>query len=85
MLQVKQILGGAGGSVVKNLPTMQETWVPSLGAAGSPGEVNGDPLHYSCLGNSMDRGAWRAIVLGDSKRVGCDLVTQHNNEIIHVK
>ena len=28
----------------------------------SPGEGNGDPLQYSCLGNPMDRGAWRATV-----------------------
>ena len=28
----------------------------------SPGEGNGYPLQYSCLENSMDRGAWRAIV-----------------------
>ena len=27
----------------------------------SPGERNGYPLQYSCLDNSMDRGAWRAI------------------------
>ena len=26
----------------------------------SPGEENGYPLQYSCLGNSMDRGAWWA-------------------------
>ena len=24
----------------------------------SPGEANGHPLQYSCLGNPMDRGAW---------------------------
>ena len=28
------------------------------------GEGNGNPLQYSCLENSMDRGAWRAIVHG---------------------
>ena len=28
----------------------------------SPGERNGYPLQYSCLENSMDRGAWRATV-----------------------
>ena len=28
----------------------------------SPGEGNGNPLQYSCLENSMDRGAWQAIV-----------------------
>ena len=28
----------------------------------SSGEGNGNPLQYSCLGNPMDRGAWRAAV-----------------------
>ena len=27
-----------------------------------PGEVDGNPLQYSCLENPMDRGAWQAIV-----------------------
>ena len=34
---------------------------------GSPGEGNGNPLQYSCLENSMDRGAWRATVHGAAK------------------
>ena len=33
----------------------------------SPREGNGYPLQYSCLENSMDRGAWRATVHGDTK------------------
>ena len=33
----------------------------------SPGERNGNPLQYSCLGNSMDREAWWAIVHGAAK------------------
>ena len=33
----------------------------------SPGEGNGNPLQYSCLENSMDRGAWKAIVHGVAK------------------
>ena len=37
-------------------------WIPGLGK--SPGEGNGYPLQYSCLENSMDRGAWRATVHG---------------------
>ena len=41
---------------------MQETEVPSLGQEDSPGEGNGHPLEYSCLGNPMDRGAWWAVV-----------------------
>jgi len=33
-----------------------------LGSGRSPGDENGNPLHYSCLENPMDRGAWRATV-----------------------
>ena len=43
--------------------------VPGLGR--SSGEGNGIPLQYSCLKNSMDRGAWRATVHG-SQRVRHD-------------
>ena len=32
------------------------------GSGRSPGEGNGNPLQYSCLENSMNRGAWWAIV-----------------------
>ena len=32
------------------------------GSGKSPEEGNGNPLQYSCLGNLMDRGDWRAIV-----------------------
>ena len=34
------------------------------GSGRSPGGGNGNPLHYSCLENSMERGAWWAIVHG---------------------
>ena len=53
--------------MVKNLPAMQETWVWSLEWEDSPEEENGYPLHYSCLENSMDRGAWWATVHGVAK------------------
>ena len=39
--------------------------IPGLGR--SPREGNGNPLQYSCLENSMDRGAWWAIVHGVTK------------------
>ena len=42
-------------------------WVRSLGQEDSPGVGNGNPLQYSCLGNPMDRGAWRATVHGAAK------------------
>ena len=38
--------------------------VQSLGQEDSPREGNGNSLQYSCLENSMDRGAWRATVHG---------------------
>ena len=34
------------------------------GSRKSPGGGNGNPLQYSCLENSMDRGAWQAMVHG---------------------
>ena len=37
------------------------------GSRRSPGEGNGNPLQYSCLKNSMDRGAWWATVLRITK------------------
>ena len=55
-------LGGSDGK--KRLPTMQETWVQSLGREDPPGERNGNPLQYSCLESPMDRGAWQATVRG---------------------
>ena len=38
---------------------------PGLGRYS--GEGNGNPLQYSCLGNPMDRGAWRVTVHGVAK------------------
>ena len=38
-----------------------------LGWGRSPEEGNGNPLQYSCLENSMDRGDWQAIVYGVAK------------------
>jgi len=42
--------------ILKNLPAVQETQVLSLGQEDSPGEGNGNPLQFSYLQNSMDRG-----------------------------
>ena len=41
------------------------------GLERTPGEGHGNPLQYSCLDNSMDRGAWQSTVHG-SQRVGHD-------------
>ena len=51
----------------KNLPAMQETWVQSLSQEDSPREGNGNPLQYSCLENSLQRGAWRATGVAKSQ------------------
>ena len=48
--------------------------IPGMGR--SPRVGSGNPLQYSCLGNSMDRRIWQATVLGVT-RVGHDLVTKH--------
>ena len=45
------------------------------GLARSPGEGNGKPLQYSCLGNPMDRGAWQTTVHGVT-RVAHNLVVK---------
>ena len=51
------------------------------GSGKSPGEGNGYPLQYYCLGNSMDRGAWRAIFYKVLKS-GTQL-SNNTNEHIH--
>ena len=55
--------------MVKNLPVNVEDADMGLipGSGRSPGEENGSPLQYSCLGNPMDRGAWQATVHGVAK------------------
>ena len=50
---------------VKNLPTVRELWVQPLHQE-DPLE-KGNPLQYSCLENSMNRGAWWATVHGVAK------------------
>ena len=47
---------------VKNLPAMQETQVRSLGQEGPLEKGMATHSSNSCLENSMDRGAWWAIV-----------------------
>ena len=51
----------------KNLPANlgDAGWIPGWGR--SPGGGNGNPFQYSCLENSMHRGACRAIVHGVTK------------------
>ena len=53
--------------MVKNLPANAGDASSIPGSGRSPGEGNDNPLEYSCLENSMDRGAWQAIVHGVAK------------------
>ena len=67
--------GFPGDSVVKILPVKAGDTGSIPGSGRSPGQANGNPLQYSCLGNPMDRGPWRASPWG-YERVGHDLVTE---------
>ena len=63
-------MGFPGGVVVKNLPARagDARDMGSIpGSEKSPGGGNDNPLQYSCLGNSMDRGGWWATVHGVAK------------------
>ena len=70
---------------VKYMPPIQETTcstgAPGLipGSGRLPGEGNGNPLQYSCLGNSMDRGAWHATV-HEVARIRHDLATKSSKQ-----
>ena len=62
--------GFPGGSVEKNpCANAGDTWDADLipRSRRSPRVGNGNPLQYSCLENSMDRGAWWATVHGVSR------------------
>ena len=55
------------GSVLNNLHVNEGDVCSIPGSRRSPGEGNGSPLQYSCLGNPMDRKAWRTTVHGVTK------------------
>ena len=68
MGQTQGFLGGPDGKEsVCNAGDLGS--VPGLDR--SSGEGNGSPLHYSCLENSMDRGAWQVTVHWVAKSQTC--------------
>ena len=69
-----------GGSVVRNMPVKAGDAGSIPGLERSPGEENGNPFQYSCLGNPMDRGNLWAIVHGVTKRVRHYLVTKQKQQ-----
>ena len=60
-------MGFPGGSEVKASTSNVGDPGSVPGSGRSPGEGNGNPLQYSCLGNPMDRGAWWTTVHGVAK------------------
>ena len=63
-------LGGEVALVVKNLPANAGDMTVAVsipGSGRSPRGGNGNPFQYSCLENTMDRGAWQATVHGVAK------------------
>ena len=59
--------GFPGGSDGTESTYNVEDWCLIPKSGKSPGEGNGNPLHYSCPKNPMNRGAWRATVHGVAK------------------
>ena len=66
-LNIRRIDSFPGSSVSKESVSNGEYPGLILGLGRYSGEGNGNPLQYSCLENSMDRGAWWAIVQGVPK------------------
>ena len=66
-------MGFPGGSEVKNLHANAGDAGLIPGSGKYPREGNGNTCQYSCLENSIDRGAWRAIVYRVTRgRTGTD-------------
>ena len=75
-----------GGAVVKNLPANAGDSREAnsiLGLERSLGEGNGNPFQYSCLKNSMDRGAWQTT-LHEAAESQTQLST-HTHYSLHLK
>ena len=72
------VSGFLGGSVIKNACNAGDPRsIPESGR--TPEEGNGYPLQYSCLEKPMDRGAWRAAVLGVTKELD---TTEHGTNYV---
>ena len=74
VLVVENLLGNAGDA--RDMGLIPES-------SSSPGEGNGIPVQYSCLGNPMDREAWQAIAHGVAKELD---MTKHTcyNAFLHL-
>ena len=71
--------------LLKNPPAIAGDVGSIPGAGRSPREGNGNPLQYSCLGSSMDRGAWWATVHGITESdVTAIKQQQHDKQVLFV-
>ena len=68
--------------MVKNPPASAGDVSLILGSGRSVGEGNGHPLQYSCLGNPMNRGTWRATVHGVSKESDMTLLLNKSKSTV---
>ena len=66
-----------GGLIVNSPLAHAENTGLISGSGKSPGEGNGNPLQYSCLGNPINKGAWQATVHGVAKQL--DMTERLNN------
>ena len=76
---------GVGGTSGKEPPAnagdiRDKSLIPVLGR--SPGEANGNPLQYSCLGNPMDRGAWQVMVRISKSQMPLQRLSTHTS-VLH--
>ena len=63
------ITGFPDGSEIKNLPTNAGDSGLIPGLERFPGKGNGNPVQYSCLENTTNRGTWQATVYGGAKEL----------------
>ena len=70
MSQVLGLIAGGSDGKESSCYTGDPSSIPGSGRC--PGEGNGYPLQYSCLENSMDRGAWQEIIMESRSTVRHD-------------
>ena len=68
----------------KSLPASVRDAGSIPGSGRSPAEGNGNPLQYSCLENSMDRGVWRSTVHGVAKSWTQLSACTHTHTHLHI-
>ena len=62
------LCGEVGQTAVRRTSAKVQVYAGLISESGrSPGEGNGNPLQFSCLDNSRDRGAWWAAIYGVSQ------------------